>query len=65
DQSFKEERSVDFEIDPDGEFHTYSIALSEHSEYQGALLGIGVHPALDMKEGDTVRIRSISYRSTD
>ncbi|MCA9450612.1 MAG: hypothetical protein KC931_26050, partial [Candidatus Omnitrophica bacterium] len=61
-RSFNEERAVDFDIVPDGEFHTYQVELSSHSDYTGALLGLGVYPALNATEGETIRVEFVSHR---
>jgi len=61
-REFGEGRSADFEIAPDGEFHTYEIDLSAHPEYRGALLGIGLYPVLGAKEGERVRVKFLSHQ---
>ena len=44
-ESFKEERSIRYEIINDGEFHTYYIILEQNEGYKGTLTGLRFDPS--------------------
>ena len=59
---FTEQRSVSFEIRPDGQYHTYEIDLSSSPQYKGAITGLRLDPVSTGHEGDYIKIGYISWR---
>jgi hypothetical protein len=59
---FAENRGIDFEIHPDGEFHTYQVHLAASPEYKGIITGLRFDPIPSGRPGEFVDIESISWR---
>ncbi|MGV3530847.1 MAG: hypothetical protein ACO1QR_00650 [Chthoniobacteraceae bacterium] len=55
-------KSMDVPMIGDGEYRTYPVPLHESPDYRGAITGLRFDPAPAGKEGDWVKIRSISFR---
>lgn len=53
---------VDVPVISDGEYHTYEVPLYESPEYRGAITGLRFDPVSEGKEGDWVKVQSISFQ---
>jgi hypothetical protein len=61
DRGFLAECSLDFAIQPDGQFHTYTLDLASSANYTGATLtGLRFDPSPGGVAGDFVTIRHIA-----
>ncbi len=60
--SFSEERRIDFELVPDGRFHTYEVTLSSSREYRGMITRLRLDPVPAGKPGEFIRVRSIGFK---
>jgi hypothetical protein len=61
DRGFSEQRSVNFAIQPDGQFHTYTLELASSADYRGATItGLRFDPTPNGVAGDCVMIRRIA-----
>lgn len=56
--------SIGFDITPDGEYRTYEIDLSGAPAYTGTITGLEIDPVVGAKTGETIRLKSISFRGT-
>jgi len=61
DPNFSEEKSVHFNVIPDGKYRAYHIKLWTSSEYRGSITGLRVDPEPNGAPGDWVKIRSIGF----
>jgi hypothetical protein len=60
--SFTNQKSVSFNLRPDGKYHIYEIDLSSCQHYKGDITGLRLDPVATGKEGDYIEIKSISWR---
>ncbi len=60
---FAGERSIAFEIKPDGKFHTYRVHLAESPQYKGTITGLRFDPVPSGAPGEYADIASISWRA--
>ncbi len=61
DHNFTEQRSLDFAIQPDGQYHTYTLELASSANYRGATITrLRFDPAPGGVAGDFVTIRRIA-----
>ncbi len=60
---FSEDRRITFSTIPDGKYHTYVVNLSHSPEYRGAITGIRLDPAMSGKPGESIRVKTIAFRS--
>ena len=65
DTSFSEEKSLGFQVNPDGEYHTYELDLSVSPHYRGAIAGLRFDPVRDGAPGDYITISFISFRDRE
>jgi len=61
---FSGDRSVHFDIIPDGKIHTYTIDLASASTYSGTITGLRFDPVSAGEQGDYADIYSLSWRLT-
>lgn len=61
-QSFAPERSISFDIIPDGKFHTYSVDLASSPKYTGTITGLRLDLVPSGKTGDYCDLLSLSWR---
>ncbi|MCS6774944.1 MAG: hypothetical protein RMJ43_13840 [Chloroherpetonaceae bacterium] len=61
-QGFAPERSLSFQIRPDGRFHTYTIELASSPAYTGTISGLRLDPVPAGRKGDYVQVASLSWR---
>jgi len=59
---FTNNKSVSFNLRPDGQYHIYEIDLSSCQYYKGAITGLRFDPVTTGKGGDYIEIKSISWR---
>jgi hypothetical protein len=59
DDKFDKQKSLDVTLNPDGEFHTYRLALGDSTGYRGLIMGLAIEPALQPKSGGEIAIQSI------
>ncbi|MDT8303468.1 MAG: hypothetical protein RQ760_18455 [Sedimentisphaerales bacterium] len=57
---FTNNKSVSFNLNPDGQYHIYEIDLSDCQDFKGAITGLRLDPVNTGKEGDYIEIKSIS-----
>ena len=60
---FAEDKSVRFDIEPDGKFHVYEVLLESAPTYRGAITGLNLircHPADQVKRCGSSRFRRAS-----
>ena len=62
DRNRSQDRPIEFDLISDGEFHSYEIDLAPSPAYAGKITGIEIEPAIGAKEGETLRLKSISFR---
>lgn len=60
---FAKQRSISFEIRPDGQYHTYEIDLSSSPYYKGAITGLRLDPVAVGHKGEYIKIKSITCRN--
>ena len=60
--AFTSQKSVSFELRPDGRYHTYEIELSGSPNYKGVITGLRFDPVSDGQKGDYIKIKSISWK---
>jgi len=60
DGAFWEEKSLAFQINPDGEYHTYQIDLRGSPHCRGAIAGLGFRPIEEALKGEFVKVKRIS-----
>ena len=63
DSGFNDLCWIDFELRPDGEFHTYTIDLSTAANYRGAITGLRFDPVSKGGPGEWIKVRSIRAAS--
>lgn len=63
-RAFAPERSVQFPIEPDGEFHTYEIDLSRLATYRGGITKVRLDPVQCGELREWVRIAFLSCQYT-
>jgi hypothetical protein len=61
-EGFSAERSLTFEIIPDGKFHIYAIDLASSPKYTGTITGLRLDPVPSGARGETMDIASLSWR---
>lgn len=61
---FSAERSISFEIIPDGKMHTYTVDPAAIPSYTGTITGLRFDPVPAGEKGDYVDIVFLSWRST-
>ncbi len=61
DGSFDAAHCVNFDVIPDGAYHTYEVNLAASPEYQGIITGLRFDPVPAGKAGEFVRVKSISF----
>lgn len=61
-QGFAPERSLSFQIRPDGRFHTYAVELASSPTYTGTIAGLRLDPVPAGQQGDYVQVASLSWR---
>lgn len=61
DGSFGEASSVAFALDPDGEYHTYRVKLSEHPKWTGGITQLRIDPVGIGAAGEWIRLRGIGF----
>ena len=61
-EGFSEERSVSFEIGPDGRFHTYVVDMTGSKDYQGTITGFRFDPVEAGAIGEAMDLMYISWR---
>jgi len=59
DDKFDKQKSLDVTLNPDGNFHTYRLALGDSTGYRGLIMGLAIEPALQPKSGGELAIQSI------
>ncbi len=59
DDAFKSNQSLRFQLNPDGKFHTYHLALKDSSGYRGLATGLAIEPADASQPRAELAIRSI------
>lgn len=59
---FTEERSLQFGVNNDGNFHTYALDLGASPNYTGAIGALRLDPVSTAEPGGTVDIASISWK---
>jgi hypothetical protein len=62
-RGFAAERSIQFPIEPDGEFHTYEIDLSHRPAYWGAITKLRLDPVATGESGEWVRLAFLSWKA--
>ncbi len=60
-RGFTEEDCVKFEITPDGVMRTYTVDLASSPRYDGMIAGLRFDPTTTGREGDFIKIESISF----
>lgn len=60
--AFSPDRRVEFDIQPDGEPHTYELNLAAHPKYRGTITGLRLDPIEAPAEGDEARVEFISWK---
>jgi len=53
---------VQFQVEPDGEFHTYEVDLSGSATYRGKIAGLRFDPVEAGAVGERVDIVFISFK---
>lgn len=61
DANFSEAKNVNFEVRPDGQYHLYEVNLAASPQYRGSIIQLRFDPVFSGKEGDFVRVKSISF----
>jgi hypothetical protein len=61
-KGFSPERSVSFDIVPDGKYHTYAVDLASSPSYSGTITGLRLDPVPEGSPGEIVEIASLSWR---
>lgn len=59
---FSTDRSLTFELVPDGEYRVYELDLASTPGYRGAITGIRLDPVADGRPGDYIKIKSLSWK---
>ena len=54
---------VPFEMIGDGQLRTYAVRLSDSPAYRGVITGLRFDPVPSGKEGEWIKIQSISFTS--
>ena len=62
-EGFSADRSVHFDILPDGKIHTYTIDLAANPTYAGMITGLRFDPVPAGEKGDYADIYSLSWRA--
>ncbi len=60
--SFTNDKSVSFNLRPDGQYYYYEIDLSSCQHYKGVITGLRLDPVTTGNKGDYIEIKSISWR---
>ena len=62
DEEFSAAKSVAFAVIPDDTYRTYTIDLSSHPDYTGAVKQIRIDPTTSPESGQSVEIKQITFR---
>lgn len=60
-EGFDEKRSVEFDVEADGQYHTYVLNLATSPEYRGAITRLRLDPSPGGKPGASIRVKSIGF----
>ena len=60
--SFSSEKSLQFNLRPDGNYHLYELDLASCQTYSGAIMGLRLDPVASGQKGDYIKIKSISWK---
>ena len=61
DDEFSAAKSIAFAVIPDGVYRTYTIDLSSHPDYTGAVKQIRIDPTTSPEPGQSVKIKQITF----
>jgi hypothetical protein len=56
-------KSLTFDINPDGKFHSYRVNLAASAEYRGLITGLAIEPMDQVEAGTEIAIRAIALAS--
>ena len=63
DDKWDTKKSLTFDINPDGKFHSYRVNLAASAEYRGLITGLAIEPMDQVEAGTEIAIRAIALAS--